>query len=255
MEGEDSASHFLGALTHLASSWANPWGCLFSLQLLLRAALGRGFATVHAALGRDLAMLSASVYWGLWDCFVFLPESEHPPPLQEGMFKLGGKSYTLADGRVVESAEISVSHAPLRGVYHLCCYAVMELIALLRLKQVSSPNIQKHSCLVLHFCETPSVVHLNRSPSNSPYLWDVLFFPHGLWENSRVEGFWQKLTRSLLSLKSLTSSRVLENPSHFAVYTAVNLFIFFPHPHCQLLVTQIVESTRHFQPTISRYIR
>lgn len=206
-------------------------------------------------------MLSASVYWGLWDfCFVFLPESEHPLPPQEGMFQLGGKSSTLAEGRVVKTAEIPISHTPLRGVYQLCCYAVMELIALLRLKQVSSPNIQKHSCLVLHFCETPSVIPLNRALSNSLYLWDVLFFPHGLWENFRVEGFWQKLTRSLdliamLSLKSLTSSRVLVDPSHFAVYTAVNLFIFFPHPHCQLLVTQIVESTRHFQPTISRYIR
>lgn len=96
------------------------------------------------------------------------------------MFQLGGKSYTLAEGCAVKPAEIPISHASLRGVYQLCCYAVMELIALIRLKQVSSPNIQKHFCLVLHFCETPSVVPLNRPPSNSLYLWDVLFFPHGL---------------------------------------------------------------------------
>lgn len=160
-------------------------------------------------------------------------ESERPLPLQEGMFQLGGKSYILAEGRVVKRAEIPVSHAPLRGVHQLCCCAVMELIALLRLKQMSPPNIQTHSCLVLHFFETYSAVPLNRSPSNSLYLWDVLFFPHGLSENSTVEEFWQKLIRSLdllatLSLKSLPSRWVLVGPSHFAVYTSVNLFIFFP---------------------------
>lgn len=245
-------------------------GCLLSLQLLLRTALGRDLAVcVQLSKGPCNAACSSlrkgpckavsfSSYWGLWDfCFVFLPESEHPHnPPGGGCFNWEERATHLLKAMWSKAQKFrSHRHVPLRGVHQLSsCYAVRELVALLRLKHLSPPNFQTHSCSGTPLLWDTQCRSSQQVSLNSLYLWGVLFFSHGLWE------FWQKLIRSLdllatLSLKSLPSRQVLVDPSHFAVYTSVSLFIFLPHPHCQLHVTQIVERTRHFQPTISRYIR
>lgn len=194
---------------------SQPMGCLLSLQLLLRTALGRDLAVcvqlskgpynAACSLRKGPCNAASVVYWGLWDfCFVFLPESEHRPPPNPpggGCFNWEERATHLLKAMLSKVQKFpSHRHVPLRGVHQLCRYAGRKLVALLRLKHLSPPNFQTHSC------------------SGTPLLWDtqclssqqvsIELFPHGLWENSWVEELWQKPIRSLDLLATLSLSQV-----------------------------------------------